>query len=55
MQNYTEEQLRDRLDRIVNDQELRLKYKKASEKIRADDKITKIVDRIADYVCGLKK
>lgn len=52
--HFTEEQLRDRLERIVNDQELRLRYKKASEKIRADDKITKVADRIAGYVCGLQ-
>lgn len=52
--HYTEERLRDRLERLVNDKELKLKYRKASEKIRADDKVTKIADRIVDYVCGLQ-
>ena len=47
---FTEEQLAGRLDKILNDQEIKLKLKKASEKIQKEDKITKVVNQIADYI-----
>ena len=47
---FTEEQLADRLDKILNDQEIKMKWKSASEKIQKENRIVSVVGRIAEYV-----
>ena len=43
-------ELKAKLDRLINNQELRAKWKKASERIQKENRIGQVVDRIAEYV-----
>lgn len=40
----------EKLNKILNDDELRLKWKKASERIQKENKIVKVVEKIHDFV-----
>ena len=51
--NYEEQELIDKLTKLINDEELKLKWKRASERIQQEDRISKIVQKIVDYVCEL--
>ena len=51
--NFTEQELADRLSKILNNEELRLKWKTASERIRRENRMGPVVDRIVDYVYKL--
>lgn len=46
----TEEQLADRLNKILNDEKLRTKLRIASERIQKENRIVSVVHKIADYV-----
>lgn len=48
--NYTEEELKDRLNKLLNDKDLNRRLKDASKQIRSDNKIFKIADKIVDYL-----
>lgn len=49
---YEQQELFDKLTRILEDNKIRQKWKAASERIRAENRISKVVDQIVDYVCG---
>ena len=51
--NFTEEELTDKLSKILNNEELRIKWKKASERIQRENRMSPVVDRIVDYVYKL--
>ena len=48
--NFTEEELTDKLSKILNNEELRMKWKKASERIQRENRMSPVVDRIVDYM-----
>lgn len=48
--NVTEKELATKLDRLLNDQELRAKWKRASERIQKENRINSVSNRIAEYV-----
>ena len=50
LSNFTREELATKLDKLVNDQELRAKWKNASERIRRVNRIDTVCEQIADYV-----
>lgn len=51
--NFTEQELADKLRRLLNDEKLRKRWTEASRRIQSENRIVKVVDRIADYVQGL--
>lgn len=48
--NYTEQELSDKISKILNDEELKLKWKKASERIQRENRMNLVVDKIVDFV-----
>ena len=48
--DYTDEELVDTLNKLMADEELKARMKKASERIQQEDRISKVVDKIIDYV-----
>lgn len=48
--NYEEQELADKLNKILYDKELRLKWRAASKRIQSENRIVEVVDRIANYV-----
>ena len=52
--NVNEKELREKLAKLINDQELRQKWKKASERIQRENRIGRVVDHIASVASGLK-
>ena len=46
----TEQELADRLQKLVGDNVLRSKWKKASERIQKEERIVTVVNQLADYV-----
>lgn len=53
LMNYTEVQLLSTVEKALNDKEMRSKLKAASERIQKEDKISKIANRVAEYVENL--
>ena len=51
---YEEAELFEKLTRILEDGELRKRWKAAGERIRAENRIARVVDQIVDYVCQTK-
>ena len=49
--HYEEQELFDKLTRILEDRQIRRRWKKAGERIRAENRISRVVDQIVDYVC----
>ena len=52
--DVNEKELRTKLDKLINDQELRAKWKNASQRIQSEDRIGKVVDYVANFVKNLK-
>lgn len=46
----TEEELADRLQKLVGDEALRKKWKAASERIQEEQRIVTVANQLADYV-----
>ena len=52
--NVNEKELKTKIDDLINNQELRSEWKKASKRIQKDYRIGKVVDHIANTVLNLK-
>ena len=46
----TEQELADCLAKLIGDDSLRLKWKRAAERIQKEQRIVTVVDQLADYV-----
>ena len=55
LSNFTREEFAEKLDKLLNDQELRGKWKSASERIRRENRIDAVCEQIAKYVENLRK
>ena len=48
--DFNEQELESKLDKLLNDEKLDLKWKKASERIQRENSICKVVEHIANYL-----
>lgn len=48
--NVNADELKAKLDRLINDQALRAKWKKASERIQRENRLGQVADYIAEFV-----
>ena len=48
--NFTQEELADRLDKLLNDQALRRKWSEASKRIQKENRLLKVAEQVVRYV-----
>ena len=48
--NYTKDELEDRLNKVLNDQDMRDRLKKASQRIQKENKIHAAADYVAQFL-----
>lgn len=48
--DYTEEQLKDRIERLLNDEDMKIRLKNTSERIRNSKKIEDAAQKLVDFL-----
>ena len=48
--NFTQEELADRLDKLLNDQALRRKWNEASKRIQKENRLLKVAEQVVRFV-----
>ena len=48
--NYTKEEMEDRLTKVLNDQDMRVRLKKASQRIQKENKINAVADYVMEFL-----
>lgn len=48
--NYTRDELEDRLNKVLNDQEMRRRLKEASQRIQKENKIHAVADYVMEFL-----
>ena len=50
LMNFSQEELAEKLDKLLNDEALRKRWKEASKRIQSENKLLQVVQRIVEYV-----
>ena len=53
--NFTEQELIEKIDKLLNDEKIEAKWKRASERIQRENRILEVVDQVFNYIDKLQQ